>query len=98
MTTPPNKTTTETYWMIAVFKFGRWECDHGRFVDREDCEDWIKSHPSMMLDCVEHFPYRCTETIIKEYELIVTGKQSKDRKSTRLNSSHSAKSRMPSSA
>ena len=29
---------------------------------------------------------------------IVTGKQTKDRKSTRLNSSHSAKSRMPSSA
>ena len=39
MTTPPNKTTTGTYWMIAVFKFGRWECDHGRFVDREDCEE-----------------------------------------------------------
>ena len=32
-------------------------------------------------------------------DCIVTGKQSqKDRKSTRLNSSHSAKSRMPSSA
>ena len=29
---------------------------------------------------------------------IVTGKQPRDRKSTRLNSSHSAKSRMPSSA
>ena len=30
--------------------------------------------------------------------VIVTGKQQVDRKSTRLNSSHSAKSRMPSSA
>ena len=38
------------------------------------------------------------EKIKAKAKIIVTGKHILDRKSTRLNSSHSAKSRMPSSA
>lgn len=69
MTTPPNKTTTETYWMIATFKGDQWSHDHGRFVDRQDCEDWIRDNPNKMSDYrTKHFPYRCTETIVKEYD------------------------------
>lgn len=70
MNTLPNKTTTETYWMIAVFINGTWDHDIGRFVDREDAEERITEtktrYPAW--SGWYYFPYRCTETITKEYD------------------------------
>lgn len=67
MTTPPNKTTTETYWMISVFINGKWDHDTGRFVDREDAEETIVKYKTRA-PRHDYFPYRCTETITKEYD------------------------------